>query len=483
MHSTIAKLFAVAAAILTPALADTIHGVAVFTRHGDRTAKLYKYHTTNLGYSQVRDVGAFYRNRYVKKNADHQILGISPDQYQESQLWVSAPDQTIHLESGYNFFEGLYPPLESLDMVLANQKLNNGSDSFAPLNGYQIVHLHGEAPEAPDTIWIKGDDGCPALTSAATMYEQSSEYLSTLDSSRGFYQQFTEILANNLPAANVTYKNAFTIFDLLNVANIHNASVNVPSDKLDQLRYYSDASEFGRAYNRTMPDRAIGGMTLIGGLLQQLNQTISSKGQQKLSLFFGSYMTFFAFFGLTNLTDFSPDFKGCPNYASSIAFELYTEQNMTTFPSNTNDLRVRFLFKNGTDGSLSEVPLFGRKETTLSWADFNTESNARAIKSASVWCARCKTSAGFCSQRGIAPDSTFASATTSATPMATCDKPKLTLAQAGVIGAMTTLGLAALAAAAIFFFVRRGQKTGPAASPTKRTVDSDSESGNGSKAA
>lgn len=36
MHSTIAKLFAVVVAGLTPALAETIHGVALFTRHGDR---------------------------------------------------------------------------------------------------------------------------------------------------------------------------------------------------------------------------------------------------------------------------------------------------------------------------------------------------------------------------------------------------------------------------------------------------------------
>lgn len=110
MHSTLAKLVVVVAASLTPVLADTIHGVALFTRHGDRmfqlpnrdyadwdagTAKLYKYHTTNLGYAQLQDVGAFYRDRYIKKQADHQILGISPDQYKESQLWVTAPDQTV----------------------------------------------------------------------------------------------------------------------------------------------------------------------------------------------------------------------------------------------------------------------------------------------------------------------------------------------------------------------------------------------------
>lgn len=59
------------------------------------TAKLYKYHTTNLGYTQLQNVGSFYRDRYVKKDSAHQILGISPDQYQESQLWVTAPDQTV----------------------------------------------------------------------------------------------------------------------------------------------------------------------------------------------------------------------------------------------------------------------------------------------------------------------------------------------------------------------------------------------------
>lgn len=165
-------------------------------------------------------------------------------------------------------------------------------------------------------------------------------------------------------------------------------------------------------------------------------------------------------------------------YAISLAFELYTNADMNTFPSNTDDLHVRFLFKNGTDGTLTQVPLFGQKDTTLSWADFQTGINARAIKSASTWCTRCNTTAGFCSQRGIAPDSTFASASTTGYPMTSCDrKSKLTLAQAGVIGAMTTLVLAAIAAAFIFlFFARRGKKTGAAAFPTKRRADSDSKS-------
>lgn len=66
---------------------------------------------------------------------------------------------------------------------------------------------------------------------------------------------------------NITYQYAFTIFELLNVANVHNASVNIPVDKLNQLRYYSNALEFARNFNKTMPARAIGGSTLMSGIL------------------------------------------------------------------------------------------------------------------------------------------------------------------------------------------------------------------------
>lgn len=74
--------------------------------------------------------------------------------------------------------------------------------------------------------------------------------------------------------------------------------------------------------------------------MRQLQQTVDSKGAQKMSVFVGSYDTFLSFFGLANLTDASPDFKGLPAYASILVFELFTETNMTSFPSNTDDLIV-----------------------------------------------------------------------------------------------------------------------------------------------
>lgn len=52
---------------------------------------------TNLGATQVHSAGSYYRARYVQDDAPNQILDISPDMYTASQLWASAPDQSVSL--------------------------------------------------------------------------------------------------------------------------------------------------------------------------------------------------------------------------------------------------------------------------------------------------------------------------------------------------------------------------------------------------
>uniref|UniRef100_A0A8H7NCH3 Acid phosphatase n=1 Tax=Bionectria ochroleuca TaxID=29856 RepID=A0A8H7NCH3_BIOOC len=49
------------------AVAETVHGVVVFSRHGDRTSKHYSgYGLTSLGASQNFQVGSDYRARYLE---------------------------------------------------------------------------------------------------------------------------------------------------------------------------------------------------------------------------------------------------------------------------------------------------------------------------------------------------------------------------------------------------------------------------------
>ncbi|OJJ62416.1 hypothetical protein ASPSYDRAFT_109831, partial [Aspergillus sydowii CBS 593.65] len=389
-------------ALVSSVGAETILGVTVYTRHGDRSSKHYPgYMLTNLGLQQNFQVGSDYRDLYVSSDSSKQILGISESKYVPSQIFASAPDEPVLLNTATAFLQGLYPPL---DASISSQSLNNGTNYTNPLDGYQYVVLHGEEKESPDTIWIKGDDECPAFTEAMDTFPESTVYQERLESTRSFYQQFwPDILENvyDLSEEDMTYGNAYTIFDLINVGTIHNTSMKdaVTTEQLFQLRALADSAEFDSNYNASQPDRSIGAKTLNTAILSHLNETVTSKGDVKFSLLAGSYDTMLAFFGLNELTAASSDFYGLPDYASTMVFELLTSNDdVDGFPSDTDSLMVRFLFRNGSDsgGEPTAFPLFGGEETTLSWTKFVAEMQSRAISSVAEWCNVCRSEQEFC---------------------------------------------------------------------------------------
>lgn len=265
------------------------------------------------------------------------------------------------------------------------------------------------------------------------------------------------------------------------MGKIHNISVAkvVSDDDLAQLRYLADRSELGYNYNKTMPARSIGGQTLAGGILRQLDQTASTQGKLKFSIMAGSYDTMLAFFGLTNLTDTDPNFHGLPDYGSTLAFELFTEADMDAFPSNADDLQVRFLFRNGTRGELKAFPLFGQSEDTMSYKDFSSQLGARAISDPKAWCSTCQSEASFCSQPEYSSSTDSGSGSNpsiTASQSKDGDKSGLTVAQAGVVGAMTTLGVLLLLGGLLFLLFRRKRAAGAPGSE-KRANGNGSELG------
>jgi hypothetical protein len=202
------------------------------------------------------------------------------------------------MNTATSFLQGLYPPLVDLAPELATQTLNNGTNSTSPLDGYQYVLLHGINDNSPDTIWIKGDDSCPAYKTASKSFQKSDVFAARVDATRDFYAGFYDTLSPgvyNLKPENMTYANAYNIYDLINVARIHNessAALNVSDEDLFQLRTLADSSEHGQNWNSSQPARSIGAETLSGAVLSKLNETVSSKGKLKFSLFAGSYDTF-----------------------------------------------------------------------------------------------------------------------------------------------------------------------------------------------
>lgn len=404
--STVALASGLAA---TATAAETIHGVLVFTRHGDRTTKHYgSQQLTSLGAKQCFQSGSFYRNRYLSPDSTTQISGIDGEQYTRSQIYATAPDADILLNTATAFLQGLYPPLASEGVTT----LNNGTKISSPLSNYQYVTLHGVSSSSPDTIWLKGDESCPAASTAQSAYKKSQDHLSLLSSTKPFYESFYPYLSavyDYPSASSLSYAAAYDIFDLINVARIHNSTGparDIPSADLFQLRTLADRAEFNTNYNASEPNRQIGGRALAGAVLKHLGDTVN-KGQRKFTLLAGSYDTFLAWFGWAGLTEASPDFFGLPEYGGSMVFEVFSEESGADNNGN-QEKRVRWLFRNGTEDAveLKGYPLFGLNKPDLAWTEFEKVVKEKgSISGPEEWCGACGSREGFCKMYNAAEDS------------------------------------------------------------------------------
>lgn len=236
-----------------------------------------------------------------------------------------------------------------------------------------------------------------------------------------------------------------TVYDLVNVAEIHNASINssdlLTNDTLFQLRTLADSHEFGLAYNSSDDMRAIAGMQLAAEIVDYLNSTVTAfaKKNNKLGIQFGAYATFLSFFGLANLTAASENFYGVNDYASSMVFELYTEADVSsTSPPSADDLRVRFLFHNGTSDNQTAptvFPLFGQSDDSVSWNAFTGNLSKFSVSTTEEWCTKCGNFTGTCA--AYAPGGSSSSSSSGSGSGGS----HISTAVGGVIGAMVTLAV------------------------------------------
>ncbi|KAL9621455.1 MAG: hypothetical protein Q9160_004098 [Pyrenula sp. 1 TL-2023] len=422
---------------------ETILGVYTFSRHGDRTAKSTPpTNLTNLGYSQVFASGSYFRQRYVDSGAASRIAGVNADVVKLSQLAVSAPLDNVLMNSAQGFLQGLYPPVGA---QLGSDALRNGSIVQPPLNGYQLIPIQqvSTGTGSEDAAWLQGAQNCQNAMISSNNYFITKEYQGLLRSTQSFYGGLSPMVNATFPSQQISYKNAYAIFDLLNVASIHNrtfpSSDLLTDSTLSQLRTLADQHEYSLAYNASEPARAISGATLAGQVVKALNDTITGQSKAKLNIQFGAYASFQSFFGLARLPETNPDFYGIPDYASMMSFELVTNASANPFPS-ADDISVRFLFHNHTASNDNEpvaYPLFGQPQTVLPWKTFASSMNAFAISDQKDWCRACGNSTGVCAtSSGITPPVSSGSPSASGSNSGGISK-----VVAGVIGALVTLAV------------------------------------------
>lgn len=446
MRASFNLALALAALELTPVTAERILGAYIFTRHGDRTPKVFgNTQLTDLGYQEVFQAGSYYHDRYIAPKSDLQIAGISNPKVNLSQITASAPADEVIQNSAMGFLQGLYPAVGKSD---STQTLRNTSSVSAPLNGYQLIPL-GEVSTGSDSEnnkWLQQAGDCKKATASSNSFYSSSLYRNLLDSTKDFYHSLSPILDGAFSDKEMTFKEAYTIFDYINVGMIHNATDTTPKlnnminnmtdPDFHQLLTLANVQQYNLAFNQSEPVRATAGAVIAGQVLDALTKTITSKGSSKLNLQFGSYADMLSYFGLANMPNTNTDFTGVPDYASSMAWELVT--NTTDgFPSES-DISVRFLFHNGTITSTSKPsswPLFGQSSVLVPWSEFVDRTKRFSINSEEDWCNACGNTDGECAQ--------FVKSTSDAsTPSSSSSHSGgMSLAVAGVIGAMVTLGV------------------------------------------
>lgn len=192
---------------------ETVLGVYIFHRHGDRTSKSTPPTSlTDLGYQQVYQSGNYYRNRYVSSGASSPVHGLATDIVKTSQLSVEAPVDTVLQNSAAGFLQGLYPPVGA---TLGTQALANGSSVAAPLDGFQLIPVNAVASassgaNSENSGWLQGQSGCNKAIVSSNNYFFSEPYLNKLNATAGFYSNLLPVVKGIFTSATDSFKNAYT---------------------------------------------------------------------------------------------------------------------------------------------------------------------------------------------------------------------------------------------------------------------------------
>ena len=109
-----------------------------------------------------------------------------------------------------------------------------------------------------------------------------------LSKTQDFYNSLSPMINRTFTASQTSFKNAFTIFDLPNVAYIHNSTDDFPvaylltPEVLFQLRTLADTHEFDLAYNKSEPIRAVTGSIIAAQVVSALNGTHHEQGREQV---------------------------------------------------------------------------------------------------------------------------------------------------------------------------------------------------------
>ncbi|OTB14726.1 hypothetical protein K445DRAFT_367409 [Daldinia sp. EC12] len=460
---------------------ETVWASFVYVLYGERTPFLGDLVSslTPLGAQQLYSQGSLFRARYLSNSSlsdednaittNSPIVGLERQALDNSQLSVFSSTDDYVVGGALAFLQGLYPPVTRAfadNNGGANaSRLANGTLVNYPLGGYQYPNIRNVPTTDPNSIWLEGHAACTEYWSSSIDFENSDAAQKMYNSTSYFYERtWEEVFPDTLPNTMLNYGYAYDLYDYAQYAYDHDESVHeaLNEDRLAVLRSLANRQQFDLNGNLSASGsqqgdmiQAIAGRTLAAKVVTQLRTHMSSAGSSnKLTLMFGSFEPFLAFFSLAELINVSGTFTQIPDPGAAMVFELFTTDDDAAYPREDNSW-VRFLYRNGSGSDIpfTEYPLFGRgnSETRMTWADFQEGVDKFAVWQLSDWCNMCSSLTLFCSSLGDNSGSVDSSSGSSSGSNQNSNA-SLSPAVAGVIGAVTAIAVLSLAGVSTFVF-------------------------------
>lgn len=188
--------------------AETIVGVYLVSRHGDRTSKeAPPTALTPLGYEEAYDNGVYFRSRYIDSTDDStEINGISDKLVKLGQISPTAPAKDLVLQNSASaFLQGLYPPIQQVET------LRDGKKVQTPIN-IQLIPVqstNSAGARLENTVWLQGSSGCANAIVSSSSYIDSEEYIGLQNSTRDFYKRLDPVINGAYQGDDQSFKNAY----------------------------------------------------------------------------------------------------------------------------------------------------------------------------------------------------------------------------------------------------------------------------------
>ncbi|KAK3683684.1 histidine phosphatase superfamily [Podospora appendiculata] len=443
---------------------------------------------TPIGADQLYSQGSMFRARYLEKSLDSDItyspiVGIQRYAIDNTQLDIRSNTDSYTFDSALAFMQGLYPPItqafsnSSGGMEAAT--LANGSIVNYPLGGYQYPNIRSTSSLDPDSIWVQGHVGCTKYIESLVDSRSDDNVKSVYTNSLNFYRTLYNLMFHEaFPESMVNFYNAYPLYDYASYQYNHNnaSQDQISSVDLDMLAELASLDQRDKNANLSASGltegdmiRAVSGRTMAARVVALFKENILSSGTaNKLNLVFTSLEPFVAFFALATPGPPGSNFNLLPDPGAAMIFELFSIGNIDSSYPSTEDLWVRFLYRNGTgpDAPLIEYPLFGNgpSNSRILFTDFVASMEHISVNTLADWCQMCDSVSLFC--LGLEANSGEGTVTP---PVGGSDSnayyttSALSPAVAGVIGAAVTVavcGLGVLAAMLLggFRFHRAGSK-------------------------